>query len=384
MGGTNLSTVLQNLIFSIPTVWHLSTSAENPEAGFKPNSGTVQELNFRSSSNVWGYFSVNSSGGGVHEYADSQFGHVFSYGETREAARRNLVVALRELSIRGDFRTTVDYLVKLLETETYINNAVTTSWLDSLITSSQQRSPISSSSSSSATSSATDKPDANLVAVCGAVCKAVGWMDKNRGECDKALDRGQPLSRSALSSSTIVDFIYNDVRYKLKVSFTSPETIMLSNMLAVVSTSSASSPCSTLDGSSSASSAIGITATAPLSIKTGKSSSTNTASASASSATTKKTSATTSSSLNLNEVGVKRMVDGGFSISISGKKHYMYSQEEMNSMVLTVDTKVCRLEKDSDPTELRSPSPGKLVRYLVQDGGHVNNGEAFAEIEVSP
>ena len=54
--------------------------------GFKPSSGTVSELNFRSSKNVWGYFSVAASGG-LHEFADSQFGHCFSWGEDREDAR---------------------------------------------------------------------------------------------------------------------------------------------------------------------------------------------------------------------------------------------------------------------------------------------------------
>jgi len=36
-------------------------TAENPDAGFKPASGNMQELNFRSNNNVWGYFSVGSS-----------------------------------------------------------------------------------------------------------------------------------------------------------------------------------------------------------------------------------------------------------------------------------------------------------------------------------
>ena len=54
--------------------------------GFKPSSGTVQELNFRSSKNVWGYFSVYATGG-LNEFADSQFGHCFSFGEDRECAR---------------------------------------------------------------------------------------------------------------------------------------------------------------------------------------------------------------------------------------------------------------------------------------------------------
>ena len=46
---------------------------------------------------------------------------------------RNLVVALKELSIRGDFRTTVEYLTTLIETESFQNNSCDTGWLDKLI-----------------------------------------------------------------------------------------------------------------------------------------------------------------------------------------------------------------------------------------------------------
>lgn len=93
-------------------------TSENPDEGFRPGSGSVQELNFRSIKNVWGYFSVSSTGG-IHEYADSQFGHCFSYGENRDEARENMILALKDLSIRGDFRTTVEYLVSILETESF-------------------------------------------------------------------------------------------------------------------------------------------------------------------------------------------------------------------------------------------------------------------------
>lgn len=40
---------------------------------------------------------------------------------------------MKELSIRGDFRTTVEYLIKLLETESFRNNDIDTGWLDYLI-----------------------------------------------------------------------------------------------------------------------------------------------------------------------------------------------------------------------------------------------------------
>jgi len=67
--------------------------------GFKPSSGTVQELNFRSSKNVWGYFSVSASGG-LHEFADSQFGHCFSWGEDRESAREYVSTFLSQFLLR--------------------------------------------------------------------------------------------------------------------------------------------------------------------------------------------------------------------------------------------------------------------------------------------
>jgi len=42
-------------------------------------------------------------------------------------------MALKEISIRGDFRTTVEYLIKLLETEAFEKNQINTGWLDNLI-----------------------------------------------------------------------------------------------------------------------------------------------------------------------------------------------------------------------------------------------------------
>lgn len=51
---------------------------------------------------------------------------------------RNMVVALKELSIRGDFRTTVEYLIKLLETESFQHNSIDTGWLDRLISEKMQ------------------------------------------------------------------------------------------------------------------------------------------------------------------------------------------------------------------------------------------------------
>ena len=46
-------------------------TSEDANDGFKPTCGAIEELSFRPSPDVWGYFSVKS-GGGIHEYSDSQ------------------------------------------------------------------------------------------------------------------------------------------------------------------------------------------------------------------------------------------------------------------------------------------------------------------------
>ncbi|TBU46750.1 acetyl CoA carboxylase [Dichomitus squalens] len=274
-------------------------TAENPDAGFKPSSGVLQELNFRSSTNVWGYFSV-ASAGGLHEFADSQFGHVFAYGEDRAESRKNMVVALKELSIRGDFRTTVEYLIKLLELQAFQENTITTGWLDSLI-------------SDKLTA---ERPDSTLAVICGAVTKAFLAAEASWGEYKRILDKGQVPSRDVLKTVFGIDFIYDNVRYSFTATRSSPTlwTLYLNGGRTLV--------------------------------------------------------------------GARGLADGGLLVLLDGKSHSVYWREEVGALRLMIDSKTCLIEQENDPTQLRSPSPGKLVRFLVESGDHINAGEQYAEIEV--
>ncbi|AWP07055.1 putative acetyl-CoA carboxylase-like [Scophthalmus maximus] len=274
-------------------------TSENPDEGFKPSSGTVQELNFRSSKNVWGYFSVGATGG-LHEFADSQFGHCFSWGENREEAISNMVVAMKELSIRGDFRTTVEYLIKLLETESFRNNDIDTGWLDHLITEKVQA----------------ERPDTMLGIVCGALHVADASFRKSMSDYLHSLERGQVLPAASLLNSVNVDLIYEGVKFCLKVARQSPTTYVL-----------------TMNSSDI-------------------------------------------------EIDVHRLSDGGLLLSYDGSSHTTYMKEEVDSYRVTVGNKTCVFEKEKDPTVLRSPSAGKLLQYMVEDGGHLGAGETYAEIEV--
>ncbi|XP_072289677.1 acetyl-CoA carboxylase isoform X3 [Eucyclogobius newberryi] len=274
-------------------------TSENPDEGFKPSSGTVQELNFRSSKNVWGYFSVGAAGG-LHEFADSQFGHCFSWGENREEAISNMVVAMKELSIRGDFRTTVEYLIKLLETESFRNNDTDTGWLDHLIAEKVQA----------------ERPDTILGIICGALHVADASFRKSMSDFLHSLERGQVLPAASLLNSVNVDLIYEGVKYCLKVARQSPNTYVI-----------------IMNGSDI-------------------------------------------------EIDVHRLSDGGLLLSYDGSSHTTYMKEEVDSYRITVGNKTCVFEKEKDPTVLRSPSAGKLLQYVVEDGGHIVAGETYAEIEV--
>ncbi|CAF0748849.1 unnamed protein product [Brachionus calyciflorus] len=274
-------------------------TSENPDEGFKPSSGNVKELTFRSNRNVWGYFSLSACGG-LHEFADSQFGHCFSWGETREVARENLVFALKELSIRGDFRTTVEYLIKLLETDDYLQNRTDTGWLDQLISN----------------RIVTQKPDLILSIICTALHVADKKIEANFHNYQHNLERGQILPLNTLKTSVDVDLVSDNYKYVLTATKCGPN-----NYILVMNDSFV-------------------------------------------------------------ELEVHRLIDGGLLVNLDGSSYVTFLMEDVNSYRVTIGIQTCVFQKQSDPTVLRSPSAGKLVQFLVEDGQHIEAGEVYAEIEV--
>lgn len=274
-------------------------TSEDPGEGFKPSGGNLHELNFRSSSNVWGYFSVSNQSS-IHSFSDSQFGHIFAFGENRLASRKHMVVALKELSIRGDFRTTVEYLIKLLETPDFEENTITTGWLDELI-------------SKKLTA---ERPDPILAVLCGAATKAYIASQEDKLEYTNSLERGQVPNKSLLRTIFPIEFIYEGHKYKFTATMSSEDTynLFLNGTRAIV--------------------------------------------------------------------GIRSLSDGGLLCAIDGKSHAIYWKEEPSATRMSVDGKTCLLEIENDPTQLRTPSPGKLVKYLVESGEHVVAGQAYAEVEV--
>lgn len=200
-------------------------TAENPEEGFQPSSGTIQDVTFRSNTNVWGYFSVGSTGGGVHQFADSQFGHIFAWGETRDQCRKSLVMSLKELVIRGDIRTTVEYLILLLERPEFVANTIDTTWLDGLI----EKKTI------------TQRPRTQVAVIGAALHKTVTKFVAQRNRFMENLKRGQVMSLDANSTdpsaqlfqtSFPVSLTYEGWSYELRVTFFGQSVCFVENVKA--------------------------------------------------------------------------------------------------------------------------------------------------------
>ncbi|PHJ25261.1 acetyl- carboxylase acc1 [Cystoisospora suis] len=187
-------------------------TAENPDEGFKPTSGRLDRLEFQPLENVWGYFSVGASGG-VHEYADSQFGHIFATGSNREEARKKLVLGLKRVDVRGEIRTPLEYLVRLLENEDFIENRIDTAWLDGLI---KQRKSVEKQ---------VDQAHVVLAAVLFRGIKAI--KDKEQRVL-AALQRGQRYIHGLPSLHRVnQEITYQDQRFKFTVTRTGPQLYRL-------------------------------------------------------------------------------------------------------------------------------------------------------------
>jgi biotin carboxyl carrier protein len=297
-------------------------TAENAEAGFKPTSGGIQELNFRSTPNVWGYFSMDSSGS-IHEFADSQFGHLFASGTDREQARRNMALALKELSIRGDISTTVDYISKLIELDEFIENNIDTGWLDGIIKAGGMSFQSESGSADPSNSStASSKLNNDTLVVIGATISAYDQCSADEATFLELLERGQLPSLSLLNMVRHVELILDGIKYKMRC-------VRVGTNLYTISL--ASDPSKFVATS------------------------------------------------------VRMLSDGGFLIDIEGNSHVAYQTSKADvatGMRLNTGGKNIAFSPDYDPSSLRTDVAGKLVKKLVPNGAHVKKGSPYAEIEV--
>lgn len=294
-------------------------TAENAEAGFKPTSGGIQELNFRSTPSVWGYFSMDSSGS-IHEFADSQFGHLFANGSDREQARRNMVLALKELSIRGDISTTVDYISKLIELDDFVSNRIDTSWLDGIIASNVGGMGMAESLGAAASVNVKPLHDHAYVLL-GAIIKTYTKIEEAEASFLTLLEKGQLPPRSLLKMEHEVELLLSGTKYMLHCKRKSEQTFVVS----------------VRNGGNGVQAGV----------------------------------------RQLSDGGFLVDIGGTNHVAYLIKKSTPGGGMRMN-----VGGTAIGFSPDYDPSSLRTDVAGKLVKKLKIDGEHVRKGEVYCEIEV--
>ena len=84
-------------------------------------------------------------------------------------------------------------------------------------------------------------------------------------------------------------------------------------------------------------------------------------------------------------VSTHELSDGRLLVFADGKTSTVFYEEDSTGLRLEIGnkgTKTVVFENENDPTKLRATTTGKLVRFLVADGQHVDAGQPFCEMEV--
>ena len=82
------------------------------------------------------------------------------------------------------------------------------------------------------------------------------------------------------------------------------------------------------------------------------------------------------------EAEVLVLQDGGLKVLLGGRAHSVYTEPSKVGLKVHVDGHPCFFPDDFDPTKMSAPGTGKLIRYLVPDGGRAVEGVAYCEVEV--
>ncbi|MEN2497948.1 MAG: hypothetical protein MHMPM18_002278 [Marteilia pararefringens] len=275
-------------------------TSENPNEGFLPSSGRMNDLYLTSSASVWGYFSI-SSAGKIHEFSDSQFGHIFSISDTRNQARENLIIGLKELYIDSEFPTSAEYLISLIEKSEYIENEFDTSWLDDLI-----RCKFRSQTA-----------DVYCGVIACAIHIAHNFFTNQHQKNLKMLERGQYFQKSSIPNYCETKFKHSTTAYDLKVYKSGLTSYLIE----------------TTDGS-------------------------------------------------FIEIEYHNYSDQNLLLQINDKCIITQLKFHSDEYQVIINNQSIFFEKESDPSVLKCPSSGKILKHRFSTGDHVPAKSCYMEIEV--
>lgn len=65
------------------------------------------------------------------------------------------------------------------------------------------------------------------------------------------------------------------------------------------------------------------------------------------------------------DVGARKLSDGSILVQVDGCAHVVHAEKEVTGTRLIIDNLTCLLPNEHDPSSLRAPSPGKLLRHVA-------------------
>lgn len=130
-----------------------------------------------------------------------------------------MIMALRELSIRGEIRTTVEYIIGVIQTEDFVNNKYDTQWLEKVMAANK----LPHTEIPSEKRLIRNRPSGLIAALVGAIVTTQKKFVSRNREYVEALQRGQVPHSALLSCTADAILIYEDVKYRFTVSRTSDE-----------------------------------------------------------------------------------------------------------------------------------------------------------------
>jgi len=179
--------------------------AENPEAGFSPQTGVLRNIDVPSPGpGTPRYYFSHSSGALVNSFADSQIGHAVTRGTTRETARLNMVSFLDQIRFAGILTTRTFSLNVLRDPEYVSGDSIHTEWLTERMSTSSFRGAGQS-----------DRPELALAAM--ALIDYITEKTRRRNQFFSSLDSGQPLRPTLFANTSFTRVGYEDRVYEINV-----------------------------------------------------------------------------------------------------------------------------------------------------------------------
>ena len=96
-------------------------NAENPDENFQPSCGDIYSIDIPNVPQCWSYVSTHTNGK-ILSSVDSQFGHLFTIGKTRDEACDRMSRLIQQVIIDANFHNSLSFIRKVINSNAFRKN----------------------------------------------------------------------------------------------------------------------------------------------------------------------------------------------------------------------------------------------------------------------